>query len=114
MKAQEITRMFRRATFLGRHGDVVLVQTDGATPPTEATPLDAPVLAEGEVTGHAHRLDRGEVRRVTGALFQRLAQLAQPTALDHEEHQRREVPAGTIRSGIQAQWTPEGLRRVVD
>jgi len=111
MNAKQIIEMFRRATFRGRHGDVVVVRDEtargGENDPTRT-------LAEGEATGHAHRVDRGEIRRVTEAVTQRILALGEAALLDHEEHKAQEIPIGTHRSAVQAQWTPEGLRRVQD
>jgi hypothetical protein len=119
MKAKDVIKMFEQAAFKGRHGDVVIVQDATA----EAGDKLPPVLAEGEVTGHAHRVapasakrKRPEVLRVADEATQRLLRIAKGAVakVDHEEHTEKRVPAGQHRIGIQAQWTPEGLRRVVD
>ena len=113
MNAKQIIKMFSSAKMLGRHGDVVIVQDDDAT-------IDGKdckgVLAEGEMTGHAHRITKGraQVVAVAGAVAQRLVKVAQAAVLDHEEHTAQKLPKRTYRSGIQAQWTPEGLRPVID
>lgn len=120
MNADDVIKMFAHAKFLGRHGDVVIVQDETAAP-GEKLQL---VLAEGEVTGHAHRVAlparsrkaRPEVLRVANETTQRLLRVAKGAVakVDHEEHTAQRVPAGQYRVGIQSQWTPEGLRRVVD
>jgi len=101
--------------FLGRHGDVVLVSDDKA----EGGKKLPAVLAEGEVTGHAHRVkapkSKAQVEQIANETVQRLLRVtAEKARVDHEEHTTQEVPKGTHRIGIQAQWTPEGLKRVVD
>src|SRR5688572_18032551 len=112
MKASDVIKMFEKAKFLGRHGDVVLVKAVRCK--TEGKPT--PVLAEGELTGHAHRVDGATAKRIAGQTVQRLLSVAKNAVakVDHEEHKAQPIPAGTHRIGIQAQWTPEGLKRVVD
>lgn len=113
MNAKQVIGMFEDAKFKGRHGDVVIVRDDGAK--GDGKKLGA-VLAEGEATGHAHRIAKGkaDVQAVANSVAQRLVNVAQAAVVDHEEHTAQKLPKGTYRSGIQAQWTPEGLRRVLD
>jgi len=42
-----------------RHGDVIIL--DAVQLPQQATRRESNIVAEGEVTGHAHRLSGGEV-----------------------------------------------------
>jgi len=103
-----------------RQGDVLLVPV--ATFPETARPLPRTggrvVLAEGEVTGHAHAI------RAAGAILladrdDRYLRVAAPVTLDHEEHGAIEVAPGTYRVVIQREYVPPeiepaGFRRVVD
>lgn len=75
--------------------------------------LNEVVLAEGEVTGHAHRLrgagitwDQDEMRLVTDA----------PATLTHEEHGRQTLPAKSYTVGIvrEVDHLREVVRNVVD
>jgi hypothetical protein len=115
MKASEIIKKFKSAKFKARHGDVVII-SDGAVKGS----CDAPRrLAEGEVTGHAHRIlgaeSDAQVQKIANETVQRLLKVSAAQALlDHEEHKTNAIPKGTHRSSIQATWTPEGLRRVED
>lgn len=60
--------------------------------------LDRPVLAEGEMTGHAHLLDGPvEVWEVDGLL--REFSLTEPTSLTHQEHKTITLPARELMSG---------------
>lgn len=112
MKAKEVIQMFNGAKFKGRHGDVVIVRC-AEKPATQGKPTN--VLAEGEATGHAHRVDRAKALRIANSETQRLLDIAhKAVTLDHEEHKAQKIPRGTYRTGIQAQYTPEGLRRVID
>jgi hypothetical protein len=103
-----------------RQGDVMLVPVDVF--PETARPLPRTggriVLAEGEVTGHAHAI------RATGATLladgeDRYLLVGDPVTLDHEEHRAIEVVPGTYRVVIQREYVPPeiepaGFRRVVD
>ena len=89
-----------------RQGDVLLVPVDEV--PEGARPLARTrgrvVLAEGEVTGHAHAIRSAAATLVT---------------LDHEEHAAIEVAPGAYRVVIQREFVPPEIsvvpfRRVVD
>lgn len=93
-----------------RHGDVILKPVDQV----EGTKLDHLVLAEGEVTGHAHRISDGqaELYEKNGTLYLRV--LSETAALTHEEHHRIDVPKGDWIIGIQREYEPNGWRQVAD
>jgi hypothetical protein len=113
MKAKQIIKKFKSAKVKARHGDVIIIADN--SPMKDAGP--APSLADGEVTGHAHRVSSGdaEVKKVAETTVQRLLKVtAEKAFIDHEEHKKNAVPKGQYRSSIQATWTPEGLRRVED
>lgn len=112
MKAEEVIALFSKSQFIARHGDVVIVADPTVQPDSQADCHG--VVAEGEATGHAHRVNHAEVRRVVGDLIQRTITAKQPTHIDHEEHQLSPIPQGEHRTSILAQWTPEGLSRVAD
>lgn len=69
------------------------------------------VLAEGEVTGHAHRTEvdvyelEGGLREFTG-----------PTSVTHEEHKVIQVPTGDMVSGIVQEYDEfeQAVRNVRD
>ena len=104
---------FRRpAGQIWRQGDVFLV-------PAAALPTDAtghrPVLAEGELTGHAHRLadpSKAQVFSTSEGLF--LQVVADSATVVHEEHGPITVPRGTYSVRIQREYHPKEIRRVVD
>ena len=73
-------------------------------------------LAEGEVTGHRHRISEGEAQ-----LFERngilYLKVLSPTAiLTHEEHAQVTIPQGNWKIRIQREYVPElaGWRSVAD
>jgi len=76
-----------------------------------------PVLAEGEVTGHAHRLADPASAQVYGdgdsdRLF--LDVVADSATVIHEEHGPITVPKGAYQIRIQREYHPREIRRVVD
>ena len=66
-----------------RHGDVLIL--DAIPLPANATRRESNVVAEGEVTGHAHRLQNGEVWESEGQL---LVVARRDASLTHEEHKQ--------------------------
>ena len=97
-------------TFLVRHGDLVI---RSAPIPLDATRLKHRVLAEGETTGHAHRMSAGLVLEAKDKSA-RYIQLKAPAVLTHEEHGPIEVPAGTFEVVYQREYTPAAIIRVMD
>ncbi|MEO1430116.1 MAG: hypothetical protein AAFV71_13835 [Cyanobacteria bacterium J06633_8] len=100
-----------------RQGDVILLPVK----PNEGKKLDGLqkvlhhlVLAEGEVTGHKHRISEGEARLYTeySGLFLRV--LSDNALLVHEEHDFIDVPQGDWMVRIQREYEPEGWRYVTD
>ena len=89
-----------------RQGDVLLLAVDalpeGATAERRSGRI---VLAEGEVTGHAHAIAEPDARAFTheGQRYLLTKSVAQ---LVHEEHAPIEVPAGTWRVVIQREYEP--------
>lgn len=78
-----------------QHGDVIVYEI--AEIPHAATRVERRVLAEGEVTGHAHRLTEDadvEVYEHEGTLFLRVGPGS--ASLNHEEHGVGVLPAGVL------------------
>ncbi len=97
-----------------RQGDVMLVRVDRIPRNAKEIKRRELVLAEGEVTGHAHRIvDDGAVMLTVkdSATFVKLARKAQ---LVHEEHATIEIPAGPYRVVRQREYSPAEIRRVAD
>lgn len=93
-----------------RHGDVIIEKVDSIP---EATLLKGrKELAFGEVTGHAHRVDVGELFETKdGQLYLKVEKLAR---LSHEEHKTLTLNPGCYKVTIKRQYTPEGWERVAD
>lgn len=113
MKANEVIKLFESTPFKARHGDVVLVRDDSA--PVQSKDMNG-VIADGEATGHAHRVSRAKVLADVNNLIERTVVVGNVVAkLSHEEHKSRSLPKnGRYRTGIQKQYSPQGWTRVVD
>jgi hypothetical protein len=81
-----------------RQGDVLLIPVE-VLPPAGRRGQPEVVLAEGEVTGHAHRLAGGEVLdwSVAGQRYVRV-EGDQPGTLAHEDHDP--IPAAVLTPGV--------------
>ena len=97
-----------------RQGDVFLIPVreiaEGAQPQHRHG-----VLAEGEVTGHSHRFavpDEAAVFRAAGSLY--VDVLVDDAEVIHQEHGTIRLPRGFYEVRIQREYTPRGIRRVVD
>lgn len=93
-----------------RQGDVILKPVK----PAFGKKLSHLTLAEGEVTGHSHRISSGnaELYEKNGTLYLRV--LSQQATLTHEEHKAIEIPQGIWMVRIQREYEPEGWRYVAD
>lgn len=115
-----------------RHGDVG-IQT--VKPPARKgrKKLSHLTLAEGEVTGHSHRVvDASSTFTVAGNGQRYLRQerpadavmyeqgglmflmVRKPAVVVHQEHGAIDLPRGTYQIRQQREWSPEGERRVID
>ena len=94
-----------------RHGDVQIIPVDSI--PADAKKLDRKELAYGEVTGHAHRIDVGDLFETkNGELYLDVKKL---TEVSHEEHKTVPVPKGKYRIIIKRQYdAANGWEKVVD
>jgi hypothetical protein len=98
---------------LYRHGDLLVENAD--TVPRGARPLHHLVLAEGELTGHSHRI----AERDTAELYQTLQGMylvvkAERATLVHQEHGPIALPTGTYRVWRQREYSPQDIRVVRD
>lgn len=94
-----------------RHGDVIVEKVDRI--PEDAKSLGKrKEVAFGEVTGHAHRLDIGELFETKNGELH--LKISKPAKLSHEEHRTITLEPGVYRATIKRQYTPEGWERVAD
>jgi hypothetical protein len=99
-----------------RQGDVLIVSV--LSIPDDAQPLKRTkrgvVLAEGEVTGHAHRIPSRSASLYRTEMDARYMRVTAPVALNHEEHTTVKIPAGNYRVTIHAEYSPGELPRQVE
>jgi hypothetical protein len=101
-----------------RQGDVLIVAVDSIPSDAKEVPRSKRgiVLAEGEVTGHAHRIPSRHAtlyRTETDARYMRVTAGGKPVALLHEEHTAVELPPGSYRISIHREYQPGALPRQV-
>ena len=103
-----------------RQGDILLVPVTAVEPPSDARRSGEVILAEGEITGHAHRLRGAEVLEwsVDGQRYVRVLG-GEAGTLQHEDHDP--VPAAVVAPDVtyrvvqQRVWSLESQwRKVVD
>src|SRR5579871_6500717 len=101
------------APTLWRQGDVYIIAVSKL--PEAGRVERRAVLAEGEITGHAHRLKdpaSGQVFSVDNQLY--LEVLSEQATIVHEEHGPVTLPRGGYSIRIQREYSPQEIRNVVD
>ena len=100
-----------------RQGDVLLTKISSL--PLAAKPVEdngTIVLAYGEATGHHHAIRNGKAKMYTD--LETLAsyiEVAEAMALlEHEEHATIILEPGIYRVGLQREYHPKEIKRVVD
>lgn len=104
--------MTTKATYY-RHGDVILRRLEKEEE-VKGEKQKHLILAEGEVTGHSHRISKGkgELFKFDNKMFLKIQ--SEIACLTHEEHKKIELPAGDYEVIIQREYTPEGWKKVID
>ena len=107
-----------------RHGDVWLLEIDKAELPIQHTVVESGMLAEGEVTGHHHRVTEGAV--VMKDFDDNLYVSVQKNlaTIVHQEHgdvrdakdiyRYKEIPAGDYKVVIKREYQHGESRKVLD
>ena len=95
-----------------RQGDVLIIPSNIVTKDTNKLPHLT--LAEGEVTGHRHRISNGEAELFQGNGVLYLKVLSPTAILTHEEHAEVTIPQGNWKIQIQREYEFEGWRHVCD
>src|SRR4051812_13061501 len=96
-----------------RQGDVLISVVD-AIPPGAMKRTDC-VLAEGELTGHSHRIDQpgvAELFESGGRLYLRV--VATEAKVVHQEHGPITLPRGLYTVWQQREWRKRSIRPVQD
>jgi hypothetical protein len=99
-----------------RQGDVSIVTAVKIPLAAQRIPGE-PILAQGEVTGHTHRITEGKVllyKLATGLMYLRV--LSEFAKLYHEEHEEIILPRGDyeFRQQKEFYWLSEERRYVRD
>jgi hypothetical protein len=98
---------------LYRHGDVLVAAIEGIPP--KAVKRPHLVLAEGEITGHLHRIAEpasAELYQENGQMYLRV--VADHATLVHAEHGPIDLPRGDYRVWRQREYSPQAIRVVRD
>lgn len=97
-----------------RQGDVLLIQVTKPSSGAKARRVARIVLAEGEVTGHAH-VAQGDVKLLHDPQLERtFLRVLTEGQVVHEEHDTIVLPAGTFEVRRQREYSPEAIRQVAD
>jgi hypothetical protein len=99
---------------LWRQGDVLIAQVD-SIPDNAVFQPQRTLLVEGEITGHAHRIEFPEnaaVWEYEGVLYMKVK--ARDTRIVHEEHKPITLPEGVYRVWRQREYSPRAIRTVAD
>src|SRR5437588_11683925 len=92
-----------------RQGDIFIARATNI--PKEAEPRPDCVLAEGELTGHSHRVaERGAARLYADGASLFLEVLADSARVVHDEHGPVTLPRGVSRVWRQREYTPQAIR----
>jgi hypothetical protein len=98
---------------LYRHGDLLIAKIDEI--PADARPVPHLVLAEGELTGHSHRIAEKDAARLfhsSSGMYLRITDNL--ATLIHQEHGPIQVPRGLYRVWRQREYSPREIRFVRD
>lgn len=101
-----------------RQGDVLITPLNSNYSATKDDKVvSSGVLAYGEVTGHAHRIVKGQAelyQTIAGLMF--LKVLSEFATLGHEEHEDINLPMGDyeVKQQREFDWFTEEVRRVAD
>lgn len=97
-----------------RHGDVILLRVDKIK--GKQTKHNELILAEGEVTGHFHKL-KTQTSQILESFDNgsRYIELTEPVELTHQEHDTLEIPKGCYQVLLQREVDLLGeVRQVMD
>jgi hypothetical protein len=98
---------------LYRHGDVLVLQVPAL--PEAALKKTHLTLAEGELTGHSHRIAESDSAELWEHQSDRFLRVIGPSAtLIHEEHGPITLTPGIYRVWRQREYSPNEIRTVRD
>ena len=94
-----------------RQGDILIIKVNNI--PLDAINRKSRVLAEGEIVGHKHELDLGEIYQKAGVLYFRVPE-GKVATLNHQEHGAMKFETGEYKVVRQREYRPNGWRYVAD
>lgn len=97
-----------------RQGDV-LIRRIAELPAKKLTKRASGILAYGEVTGHAHKLEdlaAAEVLEIESGLYLRVG--SEGARIIHDEHAAITLAPGKYEVEIQREYEPAAIRNVAD
>jgi len=103
------------AAFMARQGDVLIIEHDAGIPAeclALARERDGVVVADGEATGHRHRIASRDATLYEHPSGERFLRIRTSTAMLHEEHDPIPMPPGTYRVVRQREYQPAHIRPV--
>ena len=94
-----------------QHGDVLFKEVKEL--PKGAKKLNTNVVAEGEVTGHSHTIERASILELDRIMYVDVTDVA---TITHQEHLPLTIPKGVWQIGRvqEYDYIEEQARRVVD
>lgn len=96
-----------------RHGDVLIAAVDAV--PAEAKKRPRCVLAEGEITGHSHRIaEIGAAELFSFGADLYLSVKGEHATVVHEEHAPIRLSRGVYRVWRQREYSPAEIRTIRD
>lgn len=99
-----------------RHGDVLIRKVSNKKHDMKLD--ESNILVEGEVTGHAHRVDNAKVYKTLGTkennYLNGIMEIAEKAALTHEEHKTIVFVPGTYKFYQQREYDEQEERVVID
>lgn len=118
----------KKTTKQYRQGDVLIEQIDALPKKLRKNKNESRViLAHGEVTGHAHEIERPELAMLeecsigargdledANTMTNAAMELSADTAVVHQEHGKIELPKGRYLVRRQREYSPTEIRNVAD
>ena len=98
-------------TSMWRQGDVLISAVE-SIPPLATKRRDC-ILAQGELTGHSHRIDQpatAELLEHKGRLYLRV--LANEAKVVHQEHGPITLPKGSYAVWLQREYSPQSIHPI--
>lgn len=94
-----------------RHGDIIIKPT---TEKVQGEKQNHLILAEGEATGHYHKIVEGtaELFKYNDKMY--LKVISDIAKIDHQEHGLRALTKGDYEIDIQQEWKEDGWTKVID